>query len=179
MKCTFILCLAYLPVGICCAISGQFFKWAVNASNMAGFVDMDQRLFPLQDVASVVEIFKQQLTRVREPDLALLSIIAGSVENSLTCNRSFTVQKETDYDDGKLPAVEYHIVEALHLKFQSLIKGAVDTTLYGDGKYATRELVKRVSDVIWNSLTRSYYKDRAHLQSLFSYLTGKFPIPGL
>lgn len=30
----------------------------------------------------------------------------------------------------------------------------------------------KVSDVIWNSLTRSYYKDRAHLQSLYSYLTG-------
>lgn len=29
-----------------------------------------------------------------------------------------------------------------------------------------------MSDVIWNSLTRSYYKDRAHLQSLYSYLTG-------
>lgn len=136
-------------------------------------MDIDPNIFPLQDISSVVKVFKQQLTSVKEPNLALLSIVAGAVENSLTCNRNFTVEKETDFDEGKLPAVQYHIVEALYLKFSAVIKGAVDLTLYGDGKYATRELVKKVSDVIWNSLTRSYYKDRAHLQSLFSYLTGK------
>ncbi|KAL0267364.1 UNVERIFIED_CONTAM: hypothetical protein PYX00_009653 [Menopon gallinae] len=139
---------------------------------MAVFMDIDPNIFPLQDISSVVNVFKQQLTSVKEPNLALLSIVAGAVENSLTCNRNFTVEKETDFDEGKLPAVQYHIVEALYLKFSAVIKGAVDLTLYGDGKYATRELVKKVSDVIWNSLTRSYYKDRAHLQSLFSYLTG-------
>ncbi|KAK6640164.1 hypothetical protein RUM44_011850 [Polyplax serrata] len=125
-----------------------------------------------EDISSVVKVFKLQLTAVKEPNLAFLSIVAGAVENSLTCNRNFTVEKGTDFDDGKLPAVEYHIVEALYMKFCAVIKGAVDLTVYGNGKYATRELVKRVSDVIWNSLTRSYYKDRAHLQSLFSYLTG-------
>lgn len=140
---------------------------------MAVFVDIDPNIFPLQNISSVVKVFKQQLAGTKEPNLAFLSIVAGAVENSLTCNRNFTVEKETDYDEGKLPAVEYHIVEALYMKFSAVIKGAVDLTLYGDGKYASRELVKRVSDVIWNSLTRSYYKDRAHLQSLFSYLTGK------
>lgn len=139
---------------------------------MAGFVNLDQNIFPLQDIPSVVKVFKQQLTQDQEPNLALLSIIAGAVENSLTCNRNFTVEKDADCEEGKLPAVEYRIVEALYMKFHTVIKGAVDVTLYGDGKYATRELVKKVSDVIWNSLTRSYYKDRAHLQSLFSYLTG-------
>ena len=39
--------------------------------------------------------------------------------------------------------------------------------------FATREQVKKVSDIVWNTLTRSYYKDRAHLQSIFSYLNGK------
>lgn len=140
---------------------------------MAVFTDLNPNFFPLQDISSVVKVFKLQLTSVKEPNLALLSIVAGAVENSLTCNRNFTVEKDTEFDEGKLPAVEYHIVEALYMKFCAVIKGAVDLTLYGDGKYATRELVKRVSDVIWNSLTRSYYKDRAHLQSLFSYLTGK------
>lgn len=33
-------------------------------------------------------------------------------------------------------------------------------------------MIKKVSDLIWNSLLRSTYKDRAHLQSLYSYLTG-------
>ncbi|KOX72153.1 Menin [Melipona quadrifasciata] len=111
-----------------------------------------------------------QLENSSEPDLALLSILVGAVENSLTCNRTFASQEATVYDEPKLPAVEFHIAEALYTKFHAVIKGAVDLTVY-DTKYATRELVKKVSDVIWNSLTRSYYKDRAHLQSLYSYLT--------
>lgn len=137
---------------------------------MAGFRDEDKSLFPLQSISSIVQIFQNQLENSSEPDLALLSILVGAVENSLTCNRTFTSQDSIVYDEPKLPTVEFHIAEALYAKFQAVIKGAVDLTVY-DTKYATRELVKKVSDVIWNSLTRSYYKDRAHLQSLYSYLT--------
>lgn len=137
---------------------------------MAGFRDEDKSLFPLQSISSIVQIFQNQLENSSEPDLALLSILVGAVENSLTCNRTFTSQDSIVYDEPKLPTVEFHIAEALYTKFQAVIKGAVDLTVY-DTKYATRELVKKVSDVIWNSLTRSYYKDRAHLQSLYSYLT--------
>lgn len=137
---------------------------------MAGFHDRDRALFPIRSISAIVQIFKNQLENSAEPDLALLSILVGAVENSLTCNRVFTPQENAVYDEPKLPPVEYHIAEALYTKFHAVIKGAVDLTVY-DTKYATRELVKKVSDVIWNSLTRSYYKDRAHLQSLYSYLT--------
>ena len=89
------------------------------------------------------------------------------------------------------PRVELHIVEALCAKFHSVIKGYCDLSLFRWGKrrnissdltilwcrdgkssYATRSLVKRVSDIVWNTLAKSQYKDRAHLQSLYSYLTG-------
>jgi menin len=137
---------------------------------MAGFHDRDRTLFPIRSISAIVQIFKNQLENSTEPDLALLSTLIGAVENSLTCNRVSTLQEKIIFDEPKLPAVEYHIAEALYTKFHAVIKGAVDLTVY-DTKYATRELVKKVSDVIWNSLTRSYYKDRAHLQSLYSYLT--------
>lgn len=142
---------------------------------MAGIRQLDRRAFPLQDISSVVRQFKRELDSKTEPDLALLSIIVGAVENSMTCNRTFPTPSENDVfgEPKQLPAVEYHIVDALYSKFHAVIKGAVDLSLYAETKYATRELIKRVSDVIWNSLTRSYYKDRAHLQSLYSYLTGR------
>ena len=57
-------------------------------------------------------------------------------------------------------------------KFQSIIKGYCDLSLFREGEFATRSLVKRVSDIVWNTLSKSQYKDRAHLQSLYSYLTG-------
>lgn len=139
---------------------------------MAGFRDVDRALFPIKNVSSVVEIFKNQLENGAEPDLALLSIIVGAVENSLTCNRpNAGLEIYEPLESTSLPALELHVAEALYNKFHYLIKNAVDPECY-DKKYATRELVKKVSDVVWNSLTRSYYKDRAHLQSLYSYLTG-------
>lgn len=139
---------------------------------MAGFRDVDRVLFPIKNVSSVVEIFKNQLESVCEPDLALLSIIVGAVENSLTCNRSTAgLQLYEPLESTSLPALEINVAETLYIKFHNLIKSSVDLSLF-ETKYATRELVKRVSDVVWNSLTRSYYKDRAHLQSLYSYLTG-------
>ncbi|XP_065207201.1 menin isoform X2 [Planococcus citri] len=132
-----------------------------------------ERFFPIQDISEVVQLFKYELENTKEPDLALLSIVVGSIENLLTCNRTTVAPNESDvFGNPKLPVIEYKIVDALYKKFQSTIKGYVDMSVFGNIKYATRELVKRVSDVIWNSLTRSYYKDRAHLQSLYSYLTG-------
>lgn len=141
---------------------------------MARIKQIDRNLFPIKNVQSVVEIFKSQLERNSEPDLALLSIIVGYIENNLTSNRT-NAQLEIyePLESTSLPALEIDLVEELYSRFHSIVKSSVDLTLY-EGKYATRELVKRVSDVIWNSLTRSYYKDRAHLQSLYSYLTGRF-----
>lgn len=135
---------------------------------MVGFLDKDKELFPIQSISSIVQIFHNQLENTLEPDLALLSILVGAVENSLTCNRTF--KPEETFDRSKLPPVKFQEAESMYAKFNSIIKSAVDLSVYNT-KYATRELVKRVSDVIWNSLSRNYYKDRAHLQSLFSYLT--------
>lgn len=149
---------------------------AKPVEEMAGLERLNRQLFPLRDISSVVEVFRDEIVNSADPDLALLSIIAGAVENSLTCNRA-PVLKEAPGDGGEAEGsafeIELHIVEALYAQFRSIILGSVDLSAYGDCKFATREIVKKVSDVIWNSLSRSYYKDRAHLQSLYSYLTGK------
>lgn len=141
---------------------------------MAGKQQLDPDDFPIEDITSVVKIFKKELQK-DDPDLALLSIIAGAIENSLTCTKptqvNLTVSKCDVSDEPKLPTLSYAIVNALYTKFHTIIRGSVDLSLYNT-QYATRELIRKVSDVIWNSLTRSYYKDRAHLQSLYSYLTG-------
>ncbi|CAH1724423.1 unnamed protein product [Aphis gossypii] len=139
-------------------------------------------LFPIRDVPAVVAVFRRELEK-KEPDLLLLSLVAGAIENTMTSVRpttevSVAVTTETNFDFDqaplRLPDVELHIVEALYTKFYSVIKSSIDPLHFDerDG-HASRELVKRVSDVIWNTLTRSYYKDRAHLQSMYSYLTGK------
>jgi menin len=138
---------------------------------MAGFREAKQH-FPLQKIQDVVDLFKDQLERVDEIDLSLLSIVLGTIENALTINRSHALNRE---NDSKLqpifPIIEWETIDVLRTKFVTQVKCAVDLSLYPD-KFATRELVKKVSDVIWGGLTRAFYKDRAHLQSLFSFLTG-------
>lgn len=141
---------------------------------MAGFLEEDKALFPVKNISAVIQIFKNQLESSNEPDLALLSIIAGAVENSLTSRSNAALQVCEPMEPKSLPVLEFHTVDTLYNKFTSIMRGAVDVPKHtGNGKrYATRGLVKKVSDIVWNSLTRSYYKDRAHLQSLYSYLTG-------
>ncbi|KAF6207524.1 hypothetical protein GE061_015970 [Apolygus lucorum] len=137
---------------------------------------IDSSLFPLDDIPTVVKLFAQELLK-SDPDLTLLSIIAGAVENSMTCTNNGAALSAPDvindkFEVGKIPTIHHHQVNALYMKFYSLIKGSVDMTMY-TSKIATRDLIRRVSDVVWNSLSRSQYKDsRAHLQSLYSYMTG-------
>jgi len=140
---------------------------------MAGFREREKDHFPLQSIEDVVDLFRSQLTDSDEPNLALLSIVLGAIENILTVNRALP----SDVDTSKtlepiFPVIELDTVEALYEKFVTHVKRSVDLTKY-PSEHATRELVKLVSDVIWSSLTRSFYKDKAHLQSLYSFLTGK------
>ncbi|XP_073514458.1 menin isoform X2 [Phyllobates terribilis] len=79
------------------------------------------------------------------------------------------------------PTLELAVVQALYARFTAQTRGAVDLSCYPRENGASgRELIRRVSDIIWNGLSRSYFKDRAHIQSLFSFVTGtKLDSPGV
>ena len=162
------------------------------------FKSKDRSLFPLKTVGQVRRLFETQLARP-EPNLALLSIVAGYVENTLTACTTVMASNEvggggsdcqTDVDGNDVtavnlplePAVSWDTVETLMTKFNATIRGFCDPNLLSsvvkpDGEVADgsakRKLVKHIADIIWNTLTKSQYKDRPHLQSIYSYLTGK------
>lgn len=186
------------------------------------------KLFPLKSTTDVVRFFRQHLETDGEPDLALLSIITGTIENTLTskcvatavpaATTEFTNQTNphgggttntanitgtTGIELSNFPVVHLDTVQELYKKFKTILStidssssGGSSSTTGGNTKqnskqklnaatqstsllstssssmYASREIIKKVSDIIWNSLIRSTYKDRAHLQSLYSYLAG-------
>lgn len=141
--------------------------------NMTGISEF-KHIFPIDSIQKVCELFEEQLRSEKEPDLALFSVIVGAVENNLTNikNSEKDVSLSTNkFVKMKFPSVDWDEVKSLHERFVSLMRSGVDTKLL-NGEFATRDLVKRVADIVWNSLTRSYYKDRAHLQSIYSFLTG-------
>lgn len=133
-----------------------------------------KKVFPIDSIQKVYDLFEGQLRSENEPDLALFSIIVGAVENNLTnvknCDKDVNLPTNK-FVKMKFPCVEWDEVKNLHERFVGLMRSGVDGTLLR-GEHTSRELVKRVADVVWNSLTRSYYKDRAHLQSIYSFLTG-------
>ncbi|XP_075153675.1 menin 1 [Haematobia irritans] len=145
---------------------------------------LDPSLFPLRSIDDVVNFFKRSLelyhTQCVEPDLTLLSIVAGYIELSLTTGDAAQAALEQANDDVirsnsvPFPVVTYELVSGLYKKFQSILsivdKPKVSSTC--NSRQATREVIKKVSDVIWHSLIRSSYKDRAHLQNLYTYLSG-------
>ncbi|XP_012161606.1 menin isoform X2 [Ceratitis capitata] len=170
---------------------------------------VDPSYFPLKSIADVVNFFRRSLEAGSsvygsEPDLTLLSIVAGYVELSLTtgdaalaaehalsnattnstiCSPPLLVagvgsvlSAAQNYSIIKsnsvpFPVVTYELVSGLYKKFQSILS-VVEKPKSGQNRQATREIIKKVSDVIWHSLIRSSYKDRAHLQNLYSYLSG-------
>ena len=146
-------------------------KMTASLSKMAGFKDREKNFFPLTSISSVVNLFKDQLERPEGPNLALLSITLGCIENTLTLNRAVSSSDESALLRPIFPVVDLETVDTLYTKFLTLIKGSIDLSSYPD-KCSSRELVKKISDVIWGSLSRSF-KDKAHLQSLYSFLTGK------
>lgn len=133
-------------------------------------------LFPLVSFESVIKLFKNQLeNKDKEPDLSVLSISLGFLENSLC---------KEQQSSSTFPVIDFETVDSHYKKFKSIVAIA-ETSLQQpatgknkkkdenqEPKTATREKIKKISDVIWNSLLRSSYKDRAHLQSVYSYLTG-------
>uniref|UniRef100_A0A8V5GJT2 Menin n=1 Tax=Melopsittacus undulatus TaxID=13146 RepID=A0A8V5GJT2_MELUD len=147
-----------------------------------GLKPWQKALFPLRSVGSVVRLFEAELAQP-EPDLVLLSLVLGFVEHFLAVNRvlptnvpgvSFEARPGPEPQArAYFPVAELSIVAALYARFTAQIRGAVDLSRYPrPGGCSSRELVRKVADVIWNSLSRSYFKDRAHIQSLFSFITG-------
>lgn len=152
-------------------------------------------LFPLRTINEVVRLFSQQCDGL-EPDLVLLSIVAGYIENSMSkVNEvnltsefkpgltSMTSEEDTEPDvttaNLKIePQVNWHYIESLYKKFEAVIRGYCDPSLLESAKkpdaepQIVRKLIKHVSDIIWNTLSKAQYKDRPHLQSVYSYLTG-------
>ncbi|XP_049601400.1 menin [Syngnathus scovelli] len=145
-----------------------------------GLHSSQKKHFPLRGIDGVVQLFDAEL-RKSEPDLALLSLVLGFVEHFLAVNRVVPVNVpgvrfeplEPECPNSCFPTVELGMISALYERFTAQIRGAVDLSQYRrTAGGSSRELVKKVSDVIWNSLSRSYFKDRAHIQSLFSLITG-------
>lgn len=138
--------------------------------------------FPLVSVDSVVDLFLIQLTGGAVPDLALLSIVLGAVENQLTVGLDEAAVADRSSSSGLLSPFRRPIgfgeIESLYRQFAGLVRGSADVgrSRASNGKKTLRssaELIQTVLNAIWAGLSSSYFRDRAHMQSIYSFLTGE------
>lgn len=122
-----------------------------------------ENFFPLKDNETVVKFFKEELKK-DQPNLAQLSLILGFFEEANTC-------KAGTSDPSTCPTLDEETYDALYCKFMALLQQ--DFSFNAENKPATRELVKSVADLVWGCLAKSYFKDRLHIQNMYSFLTGK------
>ncbi|XP_059095385.1 menin-like isoform X2 [Tigriopus californicus] len=143
--------------------------------------------FPLRTVGQVRQWVEAQLA-TPEPDLALLSIVVGQLEHQWTAGKvgSGPAAESTVGLGGAgaasgltiEPPLTWPLIEASVAKFESIIRSYCDSLVLSaalsapENVSAIRALIKHVADIIWNTLSKSHYKDRPHLQSIYSYLTG-------
>lgn len=72
-------------------------------------------------------------------------------------------------DNLQIPEIEFEIVETLYKRFVDQFRGSIDLKDIDPNKVNLK--IKKISDSVWEHLSNSYYKDKAHLQNIFSYLT--------
>ena len=151
--------------------------------------DIDIKRFPLTKVEDVVNLFKDQLTSGQPPNLTLLSIVLGLVEHSLTVNRPLEkVPRGRPTDKLNLDGCERKERENLPIQpvqldevrvlFEVFVKLVIDYTDLNDitPKYTSTQLLKKVSDLLWTNLTKTFYKDKGHLQFLYTLFKGIFKV---
>jgi len=126
--------------------------------------------FPLNTVDAVVELFAAQISS-RGLDLACLSLVLGALEVRLTTDVA------TGGDDAAFPQINFTDIEPLYQRFVTLLRqnipaNDIASCRHGTVVISTREIVQKVSNFVWSCLSGSYHKDRAHIQSLYTLVTG-------
>lgn len=93
----------------------------------------------------------------------------GSISSDESSYSSSSTPEVTANDNLPIPEIKYEAVEVLYKKFLDQFKSSIDFKDVDSHK--TNLKIKKISDSVWEHLSNSYYKDKAHLQSIFSYLT--------
>lgn len=141
--------------------------------------------FPLKSQDDVVKLFASELDK-REPNLLLLSLIAGAIETAFcricacpAADRQGSAGNRTwPQPVGSGPGwdpflLERSVVEGLYGKFSAELRDCVppSAVIKSPGGFTERASIRVVADFVWKPLSRSFHKDRPHIQTVYSFMT--------
>ena len=168
----------------------------VQIDNLGDWLYHLRSYFPLKDNESVIALFADQLESC-EPNLAILSLVCGYIEHHLTCKTSnlkdvFPVmdfssfcqiyeeyrkllrQRSNKYDlRAKSSSCDNEICKKLDKLDNRSQKEYCSDRCDSEVSETSRKIIKNISDFVWGQLSTSYFKDRPHIQNLYSFLNGE------
>ena len=119
----------------------------------------------LTSTSSEQQHHTNQREQTGDPEFNEAGYVSSNDSNDSHCSST----EFSANDNLPIPEIEFEVVETLYKRFVEQFKGIVD---FKDIEaHKTNLKVKKISDSVWEHLSNSYYKDKAHLQSIFSYLT--------
>lgn len=132
-------------------------------------------LFPLNSQADTVRLFASELDKT-DPNLLLLSLVAGAIETSCcVCSASGANAWKASAGVGLREAFPLEIshIEEMYRRFLAELKTAVPPSVVEKNEkgYTQRSVIKMVADFVWKPLSRSFHKDRPHIQTVYSFMT--------
>ena len=149
-----------------------------------------ERFFPLTKQADVADLVREVM-RSPNPCLAFVSVVLGFWENHHTQNDPKQRRLPLPTPLPGIPAlssagastapfsIKWSDITTLMEQLVDFIRplsGRLDavsrSTDSGEGG-TPRSAIKMVCDAVWSSVSKAYFKDRPHIQSVYSFLKSK------
>ena len=156
-----------------------------RATDDASLLNLKQHshLFPINSSNDAVKCLKALISPVDgEPDLTLISLVLGALENALAEADSLGQESEDpkSSDERTFPTIRFEAMKSLYHKFHQNLKtqtpsnSSIQNEDTSESQCSSRRAeVRLVADKVWIQLARSYRKDKLRMQYLYSLLTGE------
>ena len=125
-----------------------------------------EEIFPLDSVAKIVSFIKQ-LASCEKFVIAIPSLVLGWFENELTL-----IGKDRVLPGEEIfPSLNWNTFVKLYLEYKDIVSlcSSSDTQIE---KFEEKSVIKQVANFVWSYLSNLYFKDKLHIQSVYSFLKG-------
>ena len=124
--------------------------------------------FPLNSMDKVVNIVEHLVLDKPKSCLPILSMVLGWYEHKLV----ITGKDKLLPNEEIFPSLDWTTFSSTFLKYQKCLE-KFKLAQFEESKNE-KLAIKDVADFVWKELKNTFYKDKHHIQSLYSFLFGEF-----
>jgi len=126
------------------------------------------KYFPLNSIEKVVNFVDHLVHNKPKSNLPILSMVLGWYEHILVIFGKDNLLP----NDETFPNLDWATFSSQFFKYSKFLE-QFQSIILGDAKNE-KLAIKVVSDFVWKQLKNIFFKDKHHIQSLHSFMFGKF-----